>query len=45
MWVAERVWDSSMTADLATAGVEWTILDDFHFTAAGLGWQRQKPPT
>ncbi len=37
MWVAERVWDSSMTADLATAGVEWTILDDFHFKAAGLG--------
>ena len=36
MWVAERVWDSSMTADLATAGVEWTILDDFHFKAAGL---------
>ena len=37
MWVAERVWDSSMTADLTTAGVEWTILDDFHFKAAGLG--------
>ena len=37
VWVAERVWDSSMTADLATAGVEWTILDDFHFKAAGLG--------
>ncbi|MBT7729110.1 MAG: DUF1926 domain-containing protein [Planctomycetaceae bacterium] len=36
MWVAERVWDSSMVADLAIAGVEWTILDDFHFKAAGL---------
>jgi 4-alpha-glucanotransferase len=36
MWVAERVWDSGMTRDLAAAGVEWTILDDSHFKAAGL---------
>ncbi len=36
MWVAERVWDPSMTADLAAAGIEWTILDDSHFKAAGL---------
>jgi len=36
MWVAERVWDSSMVADLANAGIDWTILDDFHFKAAGL---------
>ena len=35
-WVAERVWDPGMTADLAAAGVEWTILDDEHFKAAGL---------
>jgi len=36
MWVAERVWDPGMAADLATAGIDWTILDDFHFRAAGL---------
>jgi hypothetical protein len=36
MWVAERVWDSGMTRDLVAAGVEWTILDDSHFKAAGL---------
>ena len=35
-WVAERVWDPGMTTDLANAGVEWTILDDFHFKATGL---------
>jgi len=35
-WVAERVWDPGMTADLSAAGVEWTILDDEHFKAAGL---------
>lgn len=36
MWVAERVWDSGMVHDLASAGIRWTILDDFHFKAAGL---------
>jgi alpha-amylase len=36
MWVAERVWDPGMTRDIAAAGIEWTILDDSHFKAAGL---------
>jgi len=36
MWVAERVWEQSFTRDLVDAGVEYTILDDFHFKAAGL---------
>jgi alpha-amylase len=36
MWIAERVWDPGMTADIAAAGIQWTILDDFHFKAAGL---------
>lgn len=35
-WIAERVWDPGMTADLVAAGVTWTILDDFHFKSAGL---------
>jgi alpha-amylase len=36
MWVAERVWDPGMAADIAAAGMTWTILDDTHFKAAGL---------
>jgi alpha-amylase len=36
MWVAERVWDPGMARDIAAAGIEWTILDDTHFKAAGL---------
>ena len=36
MWIAERVWDPGMTQDVAAAGIEWTILDDSHFKAAGL---------
>lgn len=36
MWVPERVWESSMTADLSRSGVAYTVLDDFHFQNAGL---------
>lgn len=37
MWVAERVWEQSLTQDIAKAGIQYTILDDFHFRNAGLG--------
>ncbi len=36
MWVPERVWEQSFTRDLVDAGIEYTILDDFHFKCAGL---------
>ncbi len=35
-WVPERVWEQSFAGDLAAAGIEYTILDDFHFKNAGL---------
>ncbi len=35
-WVAERVWDQGLIRPLVEAGVEYTILDDSHFLAAGL---------
>ncbi len=35
-WIAERVWEQGLTADLAAAGVEYIILDDSHFKSAGL---------
>ncbi len=35
-WVAERVWEQGLILPLAEAGVEYTILDDSHFAAAGL---------
>src|SRR5262249_61410764 len=37
MWVPERVWEQHLVSALAEAGVEYTILDDFHFHRAGLG--------
>jgi alpha-amylase len=36
MWIPERVWEQSFSGDLADAGIEYTVLDDFHFKAAGL---------
>ena len=36
MWIPERVWEQSMTSDLVDAGIEYTMLDDFHFKNAGL---------
>jgi len=35
-WVAERVWEQSLARPLAEAGVEYAVLDDTHFLAAGL---------
>jgi 4-alpha-glucanotransferase len=36
IWVPERVWEQSLVASLVEAGVEYTVLDDFHFQRAGL---------
>jgi alpha-amylase len=36
LWVPERVWEQSFTRDLVDAGIEYTLLDDFHFKSAGL---------
>ena len=37
MWVPERVWEQSFAGDITEAGIEYTILDDYHFRCAGLG--------
>src|SRR5262245_10144385 len=36
MWVPERVWEQTFAGDITQAGIEYTILDDFHFRSAGL---------
>ena len=39
-WIAERVWEPTLPCPLAQAGVEYVVLDDTHFLAAGLeAWQ------
>lgn len=34
-WLAERVWEPQLPEALAGAGVEYTLVDDSHFLAAG----------
>ena len=36
LWLAERVWEPHLAKPLAAAGVEYLIVDDTHFTAAGV---------
>ncbi len=36
MWMPERVWEQSFAADIAEAGLEYTIVDDAHFRGAGV---------
>ncbi|MBI5365819.1 MAG: DUF1926 domain-containing protein [Planctomycetes bacterium] len=35
-WLAERVWEQGLASAMAEAGVEFTVLDDSHFKAAGI---------
>ncbi len=37
VWLAERVWEPQLAGSLARAGVEFALLDDYHFVQAGLG--------
>ncbi|MFN0199252.1 MAG: alpha-amylase/4-alpha-glucanotransferase domain-containing protein [Planctomycetaceae bacterium] len=36
MWMPERVWEQGFTSDIAEAGIEYTLLDDYHFKCSGL---------
>ena len=36
VWLAERVWEQQLVTALVEAGVEYTVLDDFHFQRAGI---------
>lgn len=36
MWIPERVWEQHLVSAIVAAGIEYTILDDFHFELAGV---------
>ena len=36
MWMPERVWEQTLTSDLARSEIRYTVLDDCHFRNAGL---------
>lgn len=35
LWLSERVWESSLIPDLKRAGIDYTVMDDYHFQCAG----------
>ncbi len=35
LWLTERVWESTIIPDLASCGIEYTLMDDYHFESAG----------
>ena len=37
MWLAERVWEPGLVRPIVDAGMRFTLVDDSHFRAAGLG--------
>ncbi|MBN1679801.1 MAG: DUF1926 domain-containing protein [Anaerolineae bacterium] len=40
MWLAERVWEPHLARSIAQAGIEYVIIDDTHFEAAGYNKER-----
>ena len=42
MWLAERVWEQNLVTAISLAGIEYTVLDDFHFQRA-LGKEEEVP--
>ena len=36
MWLPERVWEQTFAGDIAAAGIQYTIVDDYHFKCAGV---------
>ncbi len=35
LWLAERVWESGVVADMVESGIHYIMVDDYHFLAAG----------
>ena len=35
LWLTERVWESALIPDLHSAGIKYTVMDDYHFQCAG----------
>lgn len=37
VWLTERVWQPELVKSLRAAGIDYVIVDDYHFMSAGLG--------
>jgi len=44
LWLTERVWEPELPVDLVEAGVEYVLVDDRHFVAAGFSRETLHAP-
>ncbi|OIP55926.1 MAG: hypothetical protein AUK54_03110 [Helicobacteraceae bacterium CG2_30_36_10] len=35
LWLTERVWESALVPDLVACGIEYAVVDDYHFLSSG----------
>ncbi|MEZ0323277.1 MAG: alpha-amylase/4-alpha-glucanotransferase domain-containing protein [Hydrogenothermaceae bacterium] len=42
LWLTERVWEPSIIKDLVEVGIEYVIVDDYHFISSGFKKERLK---
>lgn len=35
LWLTERVWESAIVPDLVACGIEYAVVDDYHFLSSG----------
>ncbi|WP_345993866.1 alpha-amylase/4-alpha-glucanotransferase domain-containing protein [Sulfurimonas sp. HSL-1716] len=35
LWLTERVWESALVPDLAECGIDYAVVDDYHFLSSG----------
>lgn len=40
LWLTERVWESSIIPDLHATGIEYAVVDDYHFLSSGFDASR-----
>lgn len=40
LWLTERVWDSVIIKDVVACGVEYVVVDDYHFISSGFSKER-----
>jgi len=39
IWLTERVWEASLVSDLNSCGIDYTLVDDYHFLCSGFNKQ------
>ena len=42
LWLTERVWESAILSDLVACGIEYVMVDDYHFISNGYNKEQMK---